>query len=89
MGILREDEPTDFLLFSSDKKGIQLSSTLIPLKTTRTASGVTLFSLKKNAKLLAVSSDLSLVKEEKSLKKIKIPATGVSLEHFDPEFLKI
>ena len=89
VGILREDEPTDFLLFSSDKKGIQLSSTLVPLKTTRTAGGVTLFSLKKNAKLLAVSSDLSLVKEEKSLKKIKIPATGVSLEHFDPEFLKI
>ena len=89
VGILREDESTDFLLFSSDKKGIQLSSTLVPLKTTRTAGGVTLFSLKKNAKLLAVSSDLSLVKEEKSLKKIKIPATGVSLEHFDPEFLKI
>ncbi|MBQ9467510.1 MAG: topoisomerase IV [Clostridia bacterium] len=84
VGILREDKPFDFVIVSSDSKAIQISSALIPVKATRSAAGVTVLSLKKNAKVLEISDDLSRFNNEKSLKKIKIPASGVTLTDYKP-----
>ncbi len=88
VAILREDKPFEFVMISSDNKAIQLSSALIPLKSTRSAGGVMLMNLKKNAKIAYVTLNLEKISNEKSLKKIKIPASGVTLAEFDPEMLE-
>ena len=84
VGVLREDKPFDFVIVSSDERAIQLSTSLLPVKATRTAGGVTLLSLKKKTKVLEISDDLTRFQNEKSLKKIKIPATGVALTAYKP-----
>ena len=71
------------MIVSSDKKAIQLSSALVPLKTTRTASGVTLLTVKKNVKVVEITEELSRFEGERSLKKIKIPATGIQLSGYE------
>jgi len=80
-----EKEPIELLLVSSDHKAIRLSSALIPEKTTRTAGGVTLFTLKKGAAITEVTTDVDRYNGPKSYKKVKIPATGVPIVTFDPE----
>ncbi|MBQ7354841.1 MAG: hypothetical protein IJW62_04905, partial [Clostridia bacterium] len=61
------------------------SSSLIPVKTTRTSQGVTLMSLKSGQTVTeampAAGRDTS---GTKGLRKIKIPAAGVPFERFDP-----
>ena len=80
-----EKEPMDLVLVSDDHKAIQITSGLIAEKSTRTAGGVTVFSLKKGAKVKEASTDLEKYQGPKSYKKIKIPATGVPIQTFDPE----
>ncbi|MBQ8288955.1 MAG: topoisomerase IV [Clostridia bacterium] len=85
VAVFYEKEPIDLLLVSDAHKAIQISSSLIPVKTTRTSQGVTLMSLKSgqtvSEALPAAGRDTSGVK---GLRKIKIPATGVPFERFDP-----
>ena len=85
VAVFYEKEPIDLLLISNAQKAIQISSSLIPVKTTRSAQGVSLMSLKAGQTVIeavpAASRDTSGVK---GLRKIKIPATGVSFESFDP-----
>ena len=85
VAIFHEKEPFDLLLISNAQKAIQISSSLVPVKTTRSAQGVALMSLKAGQAVteavLASSRDTS---GTKGLRKIKIPATGVSFESFDP-----
>jgi hypothetical protein len=73
------------LLISDAQKAIQISSSLIPVKTTRSAQGVTLMTMKAGQTIseavLASSRDTS---GTKGLRKIKIPASGVSFDNFDP-----
>ena len=72
--------PVELVLWDSTGKCIQLSSALIPQSATRSAQGVTLFSLKKNQKVAqARIYDPENMKFAKSPKKIKIPATGVGV----------
>ena len=72
--------PVELVIWSNDGKCIQISSSLIPQSTTRSAQGVTLFSLKKNGKVeKAELFDGDRMKFAKSPKKIKIPATGVGV----------
>ncbi len=72
--------PVELVLWSSDGKCIQISSALIPQSATRSAGGVQLFTLKKNAVLeKAQVFDPANMHFEKSPKKIKIPATGVGV----------
>lgn len=72
--------PVELVLWDSTGKCIQLSSALIPQSATRSAQGVTLFSLKKNQKVAqARIYDPETMKFAKSPKKIKIPATGVGV----------
>ncbi len=85
VAIFYEKEPIDLLLVADNHRAIQISSALIPVKTTRTSQGVTLMSLKKDQQVIeampAATRDTS---GTKGLRKIKIPATGVPFERFDP-----
>ena len=75
----KEKTNLDILMVSSDKKGILISSKLIPEKSTRTAAGSTLYKVKTNHKVVsAVIFDESM-KKGSGCRKIKIPATGSSL----------
>jgi DNA gyrase subunit A len=75
-----EKSPIDVMLVSSDNRAIVIKSSLIPLMSTRTSSGVTLMSMKKGQTIVRATTDLELIPDgAKSLKKIKIPATGVPL----------
>ena len=76
-----EKAPMDIMLVSSDQRAIVIKSTLIPVMSTRTSGGSTLMSLKKGTKLVRATNDPSAMPDgEKSLKKIKIPATGVPIK---------
>lgn len=76
-----EKTPMDLLLISSENRGIVIKSSLIPLKSTRTSSGVQLITLKKGQTLVSAKADLSgLPNGATGLKKLKIPATGVPLD---------
>ncbi|MBR3893840.1 MAG: topoisomerase IV [Clostridia bacterium] len=75
-----ETEPMEVMLVSSDNRAIVIKSSLIPEMATRTSGGSTLMSLKKGQTLVRVTTDLSQIPDgAKSLKKLKIPATGVPL----------
>ena len=75
-----EKAPMEVMLVSSDQRAIVIKTSLIPQMATRTSGGVTLMSLKKGQTLVSATVDLSKIPDgAKSLKKIKIPATGVPL----------
>ena len=75
-----EEEAKDIIIVSDQNKAITIKSTLIPEKTTRTAGGVTLFTLKGKAKIVyAEAADKSVYENPLSYRKIKIPATGSAL----------
>ena len=81
VGAFYEDAPFDLLLVNDAGKAIYISTKLIPEKATRTASGVTLFSLKKGQKvILATRTAETLYRNFEKCRKIKIPATGTSIE---------
>lgn len=84
VAVFYESEPTDLLLLSDAHKAIQISSSLIPVKTTRTSQGVTLFSLKAGQKIArAVKATEENTSGVKGIRKIKIPAVGVNYDRFD------
>ncbi len=83
VGIFYEDEPFNLVIVSDSKRAIMISTKLIPEKTTRTAGGVTLFSLKKNQKISAAFKESDSPFDTGKYRKIKIPATGTLLEAFD------
>ncbi|MBO4228859.1 MAG: topoisomerase IV [Clostridia bacterium] len=75
-----EKKPVPLLLFASNGKGMILSSDLIPEKSTRTAAGVTLMTLKAGAKLTgAYASPDRVLSDLTGLRKLKIPSSGVGL----------
>lgn len=79
VGMFYETEPTDIFFESSDKKAIVVKSSLIPIKTTRSAAGVNIFTLKKKAKIVRAETDFEEKFDAKGFRKLKIPATGVPL----------
>ena len=75
-----EDAPKDIILVSSQNKAITIKSALIPEKSTRTAGGVTLFTLKAGATVIyADETEKSIYPDPQNYRKIKIPATGSAL----------
>ncbi len=82
-GIAYEEkgEPVEIYMESDAGRAIYFKSSLIPEKTTRSASGVTLFSLKKGGKIVRVESgdNASALPEAAKCRKIKLPATGVNV----------
>ena len=80
----QEKKPFDIMLASSEDRAIIFKSSLIPVKATKTASGVQLMTLKKNHKIVKAISDFDNTSDAtKGYKKIKLPATGVLLNDKD------
>ena len=76
-----EAEPKDILIVNNVDKGILIKTDLIPVKTTRTSAGVTVFNLKKDQKITDVLCDerLGAIAHDLKCRKLKIPATGSPL----------
>lgn len=79
VGVFYETEAIDLLLISTDNKAIVIKSSLIPIKTTRSAAGVNLFTLKKGNKIASSSVNFEGWFDSKGFKKLKIPAAGVPI----------
>ncbi len=80
VSVFYETEPIDILMTSSDKKAIVIKSSLIPIKTTRSAAGVSLFTLKKGHKITSALVGFEGDFDSKGYKKLKIPASGVAIQ---------
>ncbi|MCQ2432458.1 MAG: DNA topoisomerase (ATP-hydrolyzing) subunit A [Clostridia bacterium] len=77
---LADGENKDILMLSSANKGIVFSSSLIPVKTTRSSAGVALMTLKAGMTVTAAETDFAgKLPENVRLKKTKLPSAGTSL----------
>ncbi|MBQ7353316.1 MAG: topoisomerase IV [Clostridia bacterium] len=83
-GIIYEKSDDYFMIINSEKKAILIRPSIIPIKTTRTSQGTTVFAmnLKKKQKVTKVLTDFEKKYPEamSTYRKIKIPATGVLME---------
>lgn len=77
VSVFYETEPVDILMKSTDNKAIVVKSSLIPIKTTRSAAGVNVFTLKKGNKIASAEVGFEEKFDSKGFKKLKIPASGV------------
>ena len=79
-GAFYETEPFDLLLVNDAGKAVFINTSLIPEKATRTAGGVTLFTMKADRKIVDVTRapETHYVGHEKC-RKNKIPATGIAI----------
>ena len=66
-------------MVNSANKAISFKSTLITTKTTRTANGTTLMTLKKGQKVVKVTANPDEIEAAKGCRKTKLPATGAPL----------
>ena len=90
VAVFHEKEPFDLMLISNVGKGIVINTSLIPQKTTRSANGVTLFTLRKKQELeQAVAEPEGKWQNVRKYRKTKIPAPGVALDEFDIELQQI
>ena len=79
-----EKDPMDIMMISTDDRAIIFKSSLIPVKTTRSSSGVTLMSVKKGHKIKeALVNFGDRYEDTKGYKKIKLPAAGTLLADKD------
>ena len=89
-GFFEEDKPLDILIVTSNDRAAVLSSSLIPLKTTRTSIGSQLVTLRSDATVSTVMRDFTdKFENTKGYKKIKIPATPVLLVEKDIEKMQL
>lgn len=74
-----ESAPTDILIMSGDGRGILINSRLIPEKSTRTAAGVILMTLKRDQKVVSVchGENAKNYRQSEKYRKTKIPSPGV------------
>ena len=80
VGIFFESQPMDLFLENSVGRGILISSSLIPEKATRSAAGVTLFSLKKGVTVTKAAAGEAIdMRFASKCRKNKIPATGIAI----------
>ena len=78
--VIYESEPIDLLIENSVGKAILINSSLIPEKTTRSASGSILFNLKPGVSVISVTSGDRIDYDKASkCRKNKIPATGITI----------
>ncbi len=78
-----EKHPYDLLLVNNQKKAIVVKTSLIPLKTSRTSAGTTVFTCKKGQKIERATAKFEEHLDDKGYKKIKIPATGTAISEKD------
>lgn len=87
---IKETAPIDVMLISNVGKAIIVNSELITFKTTRSAQGATLYTLRKNQYIeQAITDQENKYANLKKYKKTKIPATGTALEELDVEAQQI
>lgn len=81
VGVIYEEKPMDILMISDAGKAILINSSLIPEKTTRTAAGVILYSLRAGQSVVDVvyGEGIAVLDGATKCRKNKIPATGVTL----------
>lgn len=77
-----KDKPVDIMMINSADRAIVFKSSLIPIKTTRTAGGVSLMTLKKDQRVTGASL-LADKQDDKGYRKLKLPATGTLLADKD------
>jgi DNA gyrase subunit A len=85
VAVIYEDEEKDLLLISNANKAILIKSSLISVKTTRTAAGIQLFTLKKGDTLrsaVTVGENCRYANPQK-YRKAKVPAAGTLLSEAD------
>ncbi len=87
-------EPScEFMIKASSGKVMIVNSDQLPVKATRTASGVTIFTIKKAQKIESavkfVDDGSEDMKKFSKYRKSKLPSTGTLLENIDPEFLQV
>jgi DNA gyrase subunit A len=70
------------MMINSADRAIVFKSSLIPIKTTRTAGGVSLMTLKKDQRVTGASL-LADKQDDKGYRKLKLPATGTLLADKD------
>ena len=81
VAVIYEHKPLDIFIENSVGKGILLKSSLIPVKSTRSSQGVTLFTMKNGIKVTSVSYGEGIDADRFArCRKHKIPATGVTIE---------
>ena len=79
-----EKNPFEFIMVSDGDRAIIIKSSLVPIKNTRTSSGVTLMTLKKGQKIVDCQRDFETKYENtKGYRKLKIPASGQLLSEKD------
>ena len=85
-----EEKPVNIMIMASDGRGIYINSSLIPEKTTRSASGVILMSLKKGQTVTEAcfGEKADSFPSAAKYKKTKIPSPGV-LPRSVPEQLSL
>lgn len=84
VGIFYEASPIDIMIVSDAKTAITISSSLIPVKTTRASQGVSVFSLKKGFKVTgAYLKENSPYENPGDYKRVKIPANGIKIAEHD------
>ena len=75
-------DPVDIMMINSADRAIIFKSSLIPQKTTRTAGGVALMTLKKGQTVVSATIDLA-EQDDKGYRKYKLPASGTLLAEKD------
>jgi DNA gyrase subunit A len=90
-GVFEEHKQSfELLITTTADRAIVISTSLIPVKTTRTAAGAQLLLLKKGASVASVLRDFSdKFESTKGYKKTKIPATPVLLVEKDIDKMQI
>ena len=84
VGAFHEKEPFDLMLVSNIGKALIVNTALIPIKSTRSANGVTVYTLRKKQIIDRAEDDPeSKGHNVKKYRKTKIPASGVQLDELD------
>lgn len=80
VAVFYEKEPFEIMMTSSANRAIIFKSSLVPVKSTRSAGGVTLMTLKKDQKIVSAISDINgKFEDTKGYRKLKLPATGTAI----------
>ena len=84
----KEKDPYDILLVSSAEKAITFKTSLITKKATRTSGGTTLINMRKNDRVVFATAEIPEA-YSKGYKKLKLPATGVTIPDSDLSQLQL
>ncbi len=89
-GVIYAPEPCELLIINDAHRAIAIKSDIVPVKTTRSSSGVQLMVMKKNQKISDVMTGFAdKISNASKYNKIKIPASSVLLEEYDIDKMQL